>query len=81
MYDKGYSNGGLVLCTDFFKVHEVVMLMNMLRIRYQFKCTLQNANGLPRIYISRTFMAKLRALVKPHMLPSITYKLYGTKVS
>jgi len=81
MCDGGYSNGGLVLCTDFFKIHEVVMLMNMLMIRYQFKCTLHNANGLPRIYISRNSMPNLRSLVEPHMLPSFTYKLYRIKGS
>lgn len=79
MCDGGYSNGGLVLCTDGFTVREVVMLINMLIIRHDLKCSLHTAAGLPRIYISRGSMAKLRQIVGPHMIPSFNYKLIGSR--
>ena len=79
MSDGAYSNGGLILCTDWFSVKGTVKLMNMLIIRYRLKCTLQNANGLPRIYISRTSMNHLRYIVAPHMLTFSNYKLYGLR--
>ena len=79
MSDGAYTHGGLILCTDCFTVPEVVMLMNILTIRYGFTCTLHSAAGLPRIYISRSSMQELRSIVKPHMIPSFNYKLDGTR--
>jgi len=79
MSDGAYSHGGLILCTDCFTVSEVIILMNILMIRYSLKCTLQTAKGLPRIYISRSSMAQLRSLVKPHMQPFSAYKLHGLR--
>jgi len=75
MSDGAYSSGGLILCTDCFTVAECVLLINILTIRYGFKCTLQSANGLPRIYISRNSMPSLRSIVGPHMLPFSMYKI------
>jgi hypothetical protein len=79
MADGTYSSGGLILCTDCFTVPEVVTLMNILIIRYGFKCTLQSGSGYPRIYISRGSMVSLRSIVEPHMLPFSNYKLRGLR--
>lgn len=79
MGDGAYSSGGLILCTDCFSINEVVILINILTIRYGFKCTIHMAAGLPRIYISRDSMESLRKVVAPHMFPFSMYKLQGKR--
>lgn len=79
MGDGAYSSGGLVLCTDCFTISEVIVLMNILTIRYGLKCTINMAAGLPRIYISRSSMADLRRIVSPHILAFSQYKLHGKR--
>ena len=79
MGDGLYSSGGLTLCTDCFTTYEVVILMNILTIRYGFKCTINKAAGNSRIYISRSSMENLRKIVSPHMFPFSNYKLNGKR--
>ena len=69
---------GLLLCTDKFSIQEVVLLINVLIIRYNLKCTIninKNKPGQYRIYISTKSMNNLVSIVKPHMMPSMLYKL------
>lgn len=76
MGDEAILNKGLVLCTDSFTLQKVVLLMNVLRIKYDINSTIQGFNkGKPRIYILPESMLKLRNLVKLHMLSSMWYKL------
>jgi hypothetical protein len=73
----GYSlSKGLALCTDSFSIKDTVKLSNVLIIRYNFKCTLhKNKENSYRIFISRKSMNSLIQIVKPHMAPSMFYKL------
>jgi hypothetical protein len=43
--DGKADRSGLVLCTDSFTIQEVVLLMNVLMIRYRLSCTLQMEGG------------------------------------
>jgi hypothetical protein len=49
--------------------------MYVLFIRYDLKCTLHVYENRYRIYISRTSMDKVVKIVKPHMTPSMYYKI------
>jgi LAGLIDADG DNA endonuclease family len=73
--DEGFKSKGIFLCTDFYTLTDVIRLMNVLIIRYGLKCTLHRSNEGYRIYISRTSVNKVIEIVKPHMLPSMYYKL------
>jgi hypothetical protein len=75
MGDGSRKNKGLLLCTDSFTIQEVVLLMNILIIKYNLKCTLHMSAGLPRIYISPTSMPTLRKIVDPYMVPFSKYKI------
>jgi hypothetical protein len=88
MGDGSRKNKGLLLCTDSFTVQEVVLLMNILIIRYNLKCTLHTSAGLPRIYISPSpnkgkapigpleyAFYTLRKIVDPYMVPFSKYKI------
>ena len=71
-----YKSKGLTLCTDSFSIEDIVRLMNVLIIRYDFNCTLPpDYKGHYRIYISRKFMEKVRTTVKAPMIPSMLYKI------
>jgi len=68
--------GGLVLCTDSFTLQEVVLLVNVLIVRYNFTCTIRiNKPGQYRIYISNKSMDSLRKIVLPYMDDSMLYKV------
>jgi LAGLIDADG DNA endonuclease family len=75
MGDGSYKQGGLIICTDSFSIPDVVLLINVLIVKYQLECSLQMYDGLPRIYIKRSSMPLLRTIVLRHMQNSMLYKL------
>ena len=77
MCDGHRTMGGLSLCTDSYTIQELVILINILIIRYDLKCTIHKAGNHHRIYISADSMAQLRTIVGPHMSPFSMYKLAG----
>jgi hypothetical protein len=77
MCDGAHYGGGLVLCTECFTIQEVVTLMNILMIRHRLDCRIvYNAIG-PRIVFGKSELAKVRAIVGPHMCEFSMYKLSG----
>nr|UTI38589.1 hypothetical protein [Fusarium musae]UTI38686.1 hypothetical protein [Fusarium musae]UTI38711.1 hypothetical protein [Fusarium musae]UTI38736.1 hypothetical protein [Fusarium musae] len=76
MGDGSAKDHGLILCTDSYKLIDVVRLMNVLVIRYNLNCKLRfHTPTQPRIYISQRSMPILRELVKPYMAESMLYKI------
>ena len=76
MGDGSAHKHGLILCTDSYKLVEVVRLMNVLIIKYRLECTLRfHTPTQPRIYIRAKSMPILRELVKPYMIESMLYKI------
>jgi LAGLIDADG DNA endonuclease family len=73
--DGAVRNKGLTLCTDNFTVPEVVLLMSVLMIRYDLKCTLHFNEDKPRIYIGKASLPKLVAIVSPYIIPAMMYKI------
>lgn len=71
------EGGGLLLCTDSYSIQEVVLLINVLIIRYNLKCTfrIRNKNKY-RIYISRSSIKILQSFVSTHMESSMLYKIH-----
>jgi hypothetical protein len=76
MGDGSAQRHGLIICTDSYSAQDVVRLMNVLIIRYRLKCTLRyHTPTQPRIYISESSMPLLLTIVRPHMCPSMLYKI------
>lgn len=74
MGDGSKHKKGLLLCTNSYKIEEVIMLMNVLIIRYRLNCTLRfHSSGGPMIYIQTNSMPLLRSIVLPHMYPSMLH--------
>lgn len=69
------SHGSLVLCTDSFNVKECVFLINILIIKYGIHSRVQYSRGKPRIYIPKSEINKIRALVKHHISSDFFYKI------
>jgi hypothetical protein len=62
-------------CTDSYSIQDVVRIINVLIIRNDLKCTLHKSNENYRIYISRNSVHKVVRIVKPHLIPSMYYKI------
>jgi len=78
MGDGAYhKDGGLILCTDSYSLQNVIYLINVLIIKYDFKCTLQKTSSKNyRIYFKKESMDNLRKIVSPFMLSSMLYKIH-----
>ena len=67
---------GLDLCTNSYSIQDVVLLINVLIIKYRLECTLQTQQkNQYLIYIQQCSMASLLNIVSPYMHPSMLYKL------
>jgi hypothetical protein len=67
---------GLILCTNCFTIQEVVLLLNVLMIKYRLNCTLrQTKPNQYLIYIREDSMNTLQTIVLPYMFPSMLYKI------
>jgi LAGLIDADG DNA endonuclease family len=77
MGDGSRNRYGLVLCTDSYTLENVILLINILIIKYDLNCNLREfRKNQFRIYIQEKSMNKLRLLVKPYMIESMLYKIY-----
>lgn len=75
MCDGAFTHKGLTLCTDSFTLKDVVILMNVLLIKYNIRNNLHNAGGHPRIYVPRKEIYKLKNIVNKHIIPFSRYKI------
>ena len=57
------------------KVKEVVLLMNILLIKYDIKSTIHFDNNRPRIYINKKELNKIIPFIKPYFVKHFLYKL------
>lgn len=74
---NGTFNGiTLLICTDSYSIQYIVVLINVLIIKYNIYCTIRYYKpSMPRIYILKKYMPKLVLIVKPYMHSSMMYKL------
>jgi len=75
MGDGAKRNKGITLCTDCFTFKEVVLLMNILKIKYDLNSTIQIEKYKPRIYINNIELRKILPFIKPYFVYSLLYKL------
>ena len=75
MGDGSKRNKGITLCTDSFSFKEVVLLMNILKIKYDVNSSIHLEKNKPRIYINRKELGKILCFIKPYFTQSLLYKL------
>jgi len=80
MGDGTFNGITLLLCTDSYSIKDIVILINVLIIRYNIYSTIRYYKShLPRIYVYKRYMLKLRSIVEPYMHSSMMYKLGNKK--
>jgi hypothetical protein len=75
MGDGAKKNKGITLCTDSFSFKEVVLLMNILKIKFDINSTIHLEKHKPRIYINNKELHKILPHIKPYIVQSMLYKL------
>lgn len=84
------GGGGLILCTDSFSLKDIILLMNILKIKFDIDATiywrysispkdrktiLNNNIKQGRIYINKKNYNKIKYLIKPYFTEDFLYKL------
>jgi hypothetical protein len=59
MGDGAKRNKGVILCTDNFSLKEIILLMNILKIKFDLDCTIHNDNNKYRIFINKKSLNKI----------------------
>jgi hypothetical protein len=75
MGDGSKRNKGITLCTDSFSDKEVVLLMNIMKIKFNINSTIHREKNKPRIYINNKELLKVLYYIKPYFVKSMLYKL------
>jgi LAGLIDADG DNA endonuclease family len=73
--DGAKRNNGIILCTDCFSIKEVVLLMNILLIKFNIKSTIHFDNKRPRIFINKVEINKFKPQIKPYFVKRFLYKI------
>lgn len=73
MGDGSKRNKGIILCTDGFTMKEIVMLMNMLKIKLDINTTIHKEKGRFRIYINGKELNKVN--INKEIIDHFKYKL------
>lgn len=70
----------ITLCTEGFSIQDVVLLLNIIILKYDIQPTLQKARGSYNIYIGSKSFKKIEPKIRPHIVSSFLYKIsYGVK--
>jgi len=75
MGDGAKRNKGIILCTDCFSIKEVVLLMNILLIKFFVKSVIHYDNNKPRIFINKNELNKIKSNIKPYFVKRFLYKI------
>jgi rRNA maturation endonuclease Nob1 len=75
MGDGSKRAKGLILYTDNFNLQEVVLLVNILIIKFNLNPTIQKEKNKFRIYINEKSFIKIKPFILPFFVDHFLYKL------
>lgn len=75
MGDGAKRNNGITLCTDNFTIQEVVLLINILMLKFDINPTMHKEKNKYRIYINNKDLNKILPFIKIHFVDSFLYKI------
>ena len=75
MGDGSKRAKSLVLCTDNFSLQEVVLLVNILILKFDINPTIQKEKNYFRIYINEKSLMKIKPFIKPYFVDHFLYKI------
>lgn len=73
--DGSKRQKGLLLCTDNFTLQEVLLLVNILIIKFQINPTIQKEKDKFRIYINGKSLMKMKPFILPYFVDHFLYKI------
>lgn len=68
------EGGGVVLHLQNFTIKELVLLINVLKIKFDLDCTLHKSRKANTIYIKKESMERLYLGIKDYIIPEMRYK-------
>jgi len=75
MGDGSKRAKGLVLCTDNFTSQEIVLLVNILILKFDISPTIQREKNKFRIYINEKSLMKIKPFILPYFVNHFLYKI------
>lgn len=69
------EGGGLVLHLQSFTLKELILLLNVFKIKFDLDCTLHKSRDRNTIYIKKESVEKLYLCIKEFIIPGMRYKL------
>ena len=75
MGDGAKRNKGVTLCTDGFTLSEVILLINILILKFNIQPSIHKEKKGYRIYINKIDLDTLRPFLVPHFTPHFLYKI------
>ena len=75
MGDGSKRTKGIVLCTDIFSLQEVVLLVNILILKFDINPTIQKEKNYFRIYINEKSLMKIKPFILPYLVDHFLYKI------
>lgn len=75
MGDGSKRAKGIVLCTDNFSLQEVILLANILNIKFDINPTIQKEKNKFRIYINGKSLMKIKPFILPYFVDHFLYKI------
>ena len=73
--DGTRKDNAKILQTDSFSIKEVVLIVNVLLIKFNIKSNIHNASHHPVIYIKTASKKRIRDKLRPFMCKSKFYKI------
>jgi len=75
MGDGAKKNKGLTLCTDSFSCKEVIILINIMKIKFDINSSIHKEKNNYRIYINKSELNKILPKILPYFVKSSLYKI------
>jgi hypothetical protein len=75
MGDGSKRAKGLVLCTDNFTLEDIILLVNILIIKFEIEPTIQREKNKFRIYLNQKSLIKIKPFILPYFVDSFKYKI------
>jgi ubiquinol-cytochrome c reductase cytochrome b subunit len=75
MDDGSKLNSSFKIATNCFELNELVLLCNLLKIKYNLDCSLHKDKSSWTFYIKKSSAQNFANLIEPHMINSMKYKL------
>jgi hypothetical protein len=86
MGDGAKINKGIILCTDSYSLKEIIILMNILKIKFNIATSIHYHTSISpnnktikqkiaRIYINGKNLDKIKPFILPYFVESMLYKI------